>query len=277
MTSNFFFWLLVAGILALACRTAIWLYALDQALKNQARMRCDLRLGDVSQLAALTDGRLDLQDLEPLTGQLRQLGFTALGDILSEMSYDPLPDSGASPIVDPFKEMNAGQRVTTKTTGMARLFVHPVHRCYASLISVMAVSRFDPALGKEDHVKIAPFRTVVLSMGDADEGWCFANHNREVDPFSLLIRHPRKPSHRMIGATPEQLLQAHLTEREDIARRGNFQWDKTPSMEKYLAFENKSLQYIRGVYEKANFLSVALFLHTYRFKKQEWWMGELDS
>ena len=263
------------GLLLLVGQKLLWLYALNDTLKKQRRARYELRLGDVSQLVVPEGANLDLQELETLTVQLRQSGFSILGDVLSELTYAPAATSAYSPIVDPHQPLEKPSSVTTDTTGIARIFIHPRHRCYASLIAVMAVTRFDPALGKEDIVNVAPFRTVILSMGEGDDSWCFANHNREVDPFSELHRQPRKLSHRMVDASPQQLLDAHLAERADIARRGNFSWDNAPSMEKYLKFEKQYFEGIRQYYETANFFAVALFLHTYKLKKHEWWLGEL--
>jgi hypothetical protein len=123
--------------------------------------------------------------------------------------------------------------VETQTSGIGRLLAHPVHGYYASLVSVVTVSRFPSEMKHADLVNVAPFRTVIVSIsGNKEDSWGFATHNREVEPFSLLHRHPCQLSLRMVGASVRQLLNAHLTERDDIAIRGAFRWDPVPSLAK---------------------------------------------
>ena len=168
--------------------------------------------------------------------------------------------------------------VETQTDGIARLFAHPEHGCYASLISVVSVSRFSPELNRPEMVKVAPFRIVILSVSGYDEdSWSFATHNREMDPFMLLHRHPRQLSYRLVGAPARKLLEVHLTERDDIAARGGFGWDMAPSLSRYQEFEARGLRHIRSVYERATTAGVAWHLLTCRFQNHDRWLGELAS
>jgi len=81
----------------------------------------------------------------------------------------------------------------------------------------------------------------------------------------------------MVGATPEQLLRAHLTERDDIARRGDFHWDKQPTMEKYLVEENSFQTHVQSVIKNWKTIPIVFHLLTYKYKKHDWWLGELKN
>ncbi len=259
---------------------AIWLHSLGVVLKNQRRMRCEMHVGNASQVPQLSGG-----ELAPLTLELENLGFVQLGDIISRMDYsDKAPDAAPkAPIADPFASSSSRPlppplAAETVTDGIGRILAHPGHGCYASLISVISVSRFPAAMQRADLVNVAPFRTVIISVSTSDEeGWSFANHNRELQVFSLLIRHGRGLSHRQLGAGAAQLLQSHLDERGEIAARGGFEWDTAPSMEKYQAFEARGLRRIRAIYERTTILGAAWLFLTYRFSRHERWMGELSA
>lgn len=272
--ANAMIWLLSIPILVFVGWKMIWLSTLDGVIKKHRRMRMEISPGDISQF-----GPFDDRELQRLTRELHDLGFVTLGDLLSRMDFDPVTPLAPAPIPDPdTPRATTESLVETQTEGVGRIFAHPEHGCYASLISVVSVSRFAAQLNREDMVNLAPFRTVILSMGEnPEEKWSFATHNREVDPFSLLQRHPRALTRRMVEADAQQLFQSHLTEREEIAKSGGFRWEKSPSLAKYRAFEARVVPHIRDVYRRANTLGVAWHLMTYRFKKHDSWRGELAA
>jgi len=250
--------------------------AVDAVLRDARRRRTNMRLGNVSEIQALTNGRVDLTELKNLTAELQELGFNFFGDILGDVTYDPIPAPKPSPIVDPHQQIEPQSKYDVQVNGIGRVFAHPNYGCYAILISAVSKVHFDTELGLKDKIKVAPFRTAIVSMeNSADNSWSFANTNRESDPFSQLQRHPRRLGHHMCSATPEQLLRAHLVERDDIAERGGFQWDMELSMEKFRAREEETMRHLRNVYENKNAISVALFLFTYKYKNHDWWLGEL--
>jgi hypothetical protein len=126
------------------------------------------------------------------------------------------------------------------------------------------------------NTETAPFRTVIFSLsGNEDYSWGFATHNREMQPFSLLLRHPRQLSHRLVGADAQKLLKSHLSERDDVAARGSFQWERVTSLDEYMKYEERSLQNVRKVYEDASTLGVAWKLMVLPLQNHERWMGEL--
>lgn len=260
-------------------KRAMWLGALDATLKNQRRMRIEMHVGDASQMPQLSGGELEI-----LTRELETLGFVLLGDIISSMDYQgDWPDAPAlpAPIADPLSAPtpNAPRMVAqTQTDGVGRIFAHPGHGCYASLISVVSVNRFPPAMKRADTVNVAPFRTVILSLSGVEENsWTFSTHNRELQPFSLITRHPRKLSHRMVGARAAALLDSHLGERQSIATRAGCRWDTAPTLEKYQEFEARGIGFIRGVYERVTTPRVAWILLTAGLSRHERWMGELGA
>ena len=268
-------WFLSIPILWFVGKRARWLHSLDAVLKNQRRMRVEMRLGDASHMSAFDGG-----ELEALTHELQSLGFVHLGDLLSRM--DTVPDTPAdlpfAPIADPRPPQPEAPKLIAETTtdGMGRVFAHPAHGCYAILISAVAVSRFPPEMKRDDIVNVAPFQTVILTVsGTEEEAWSFSTHNLKVDPFGLLLRHPRRVGYRLLGAKAAQLLEQHLAQRDDIAARANCLWDKAPSLKKYQEIEARNLRHIRGVYERATTLGVAWHLLTFRLSKHEKWMGEL--
>jgi hypothetical protein len=249
-------------------------------------MRNEIRLADAADLKSFGGGKVDLGELDAITAQLEQLGFRELGTLLGKVIFDPPPPPAPSPIVDPTQERATlleqeiikSLDVETDTTTFARIFAHPGYGCYANVISSIAIARFDPSLHRADIIKIKPFRITIMSLENTGENsWSFANGNREVDRFLLLLRHPRKLAHRMVGATPQQLLQAHLAERDDIAKRGDFHWDKEPSMEKYRAMERSTIDYIYRVTQQWKPFPVAFHLLTYKYKNHDWWLGELED
>lgn len=268
-------WLLSIPVVWFLGKKALWLYSLDASIKNQRRARIDLFPGDVSQFSGF-----DTAELQSLTRDLRELGFNVLGDLLSKIHYEPHNPAAAAPIPDPQPAPSATPKllVETETHGVARVFAHPSHGCYAVLVSVIAVSRFPADMKRADLVNVAPFRTLIMTLeGNREDSWSFSTHNREVDAFSLLHRHPRQLGHRLVGAPAQHLLKVHLAERDDIATRAGFRWDKEPSLAKYQEYEVRGIRYIRSVYEHATTPGVAWHLMTYRLQTHERWMGELDS
>jgi hypothetical protein len=252
-------------------KKGFWLYALHVTLKQQRRMRIEIVPGDASQLP-----EIDSSDLQPLTAELQALGFVVLGDLLSKMDYAPETPLDPAPIPHPQPAPSGKSMAESETRGIARILAHPEYGCYASLISVMSVSRFSPEMKRADMVNVAPFRTVIASAaGYEDDAWSYVTHNREVDPFSLLNHHPRWLSHRLVGASARQLLESHLAERAELANRVGVTWDQSPSLEKYLIVEDRAIRHIRKVYQRLHTPGVAWHLQTYRLKKHERWMGEL--
>lgn len=278
------FGLIFAGIFTLLCLFVLWsvgtvllspLFSLHAVIKNQRRMRVEMYMGDASQMQGLSGG-----ELETLTGELQTFGFSHLGDLIFKMDYKADEELPKPPIADPCAAQDNEPKMVAETTtdGVGRIFAHPTHGCYATLVSVVAVSRFPPEMNRADSVNVAPFRTAILTIsGNNEDSWGYATHNREVMPFSLLHRHPRQLSHRLIGASAAQLLETHLIERETVASRGGFQWDKVPTLEKNLEYESRGLRHIRSVYERATTLGTAWKIFTFRFGKHETWMGELPS
>lgn len=267
-------WFLCFAAVWILGRGAIWLYSLNATIKNQRYMRIEMRVGDASQMT-----QLDGSELETLTRELQGLGFVHLGDIISKMDTraDAPSEVPAAPIADPNPQGTKPKMIAeTTTNGVGRIFAHPNHGCYAHLVSVVAVSRFPPEMKRADMVNVAPFRTLMLTLsGNNDDSWGYSTHNREVQPFSLLLRHPRQLSRRMVGASAAQLLETHLAERDEIASKGDFKWDKAPTMEKYQQYEARGVRHIRAVYQRATTLGVAWQLFTFRFSKHEKWRGEL--
>lgn len=259
-------------VLGMALRLFRYLRALDITIKNQRRARRESRIGDASQLTGFNGG-----EIEPLSHELQEMGFVHLGDLIFKIDTTPVAPVSAplAPIADPHASKTG---IQTTSDAVGRIFAHPNHGCYASLISAVSVSRFPPEMMREDMVEVAPFRTVIVSLsGNSEDAWSFATHNREVQTLSLLYRHPRGLSHRMVGAGAAQLLESHLAERDAIASRGGFGWDKAPTLEKYQEFEARALRHISEVHERATALGWAWKLFLFRFGKHERWMGELAS
>jgi len=275
---NFLLWLVIIAFFASLLRLSIWLNAINTTRKDYSRMRTEIRIADAADLKAFGGGKVDLSELDASSAQLEKMGFRELGILLSSHSIDPIPTPRSSPIVDPVQEIASPSKIDTKSTGIARVFVHRDYGCYANLISIISIAKFDESLGLVDKIKIAPFRTAILSMENSDENaWRLANSNREVSAFSLLFRHPRGLLHRMVGAAPEELLKAHLIERDGIAQCGGFHWDKELSMEKYRAMENSTIDYIRSITKTWKTIPVAFHLLTYKFKNHDWWLGKLKG
>lgn len=276
--SNFILWLAAILLFVSIVRVAIWLNAIDATLKRNRHMRTVIRNADVAELKSFGDGKIDLSEFETITLHLEQLGFQELGLLLGKTTFEHPSAPQLSPIVDPVQEIASESKIETDTTAIARIFANRHYGCYASIMSAISISKFDPSLQRSDLVKIAPFRTAILSVENLEpDAWGFANSNREVDPFMLLLRNPRKLSHRMIGATAEALLQAHLVERDDIAKRGGFEWSKKLSLENYRSMENATIDYIHLTTQTWEPISVAIHLLTYKFKNHDWWLGDLEK
>jgi hypothetical protein len=206
--------------------------------------------------------QMDLRKMEDLTHDLKEMGFVVMSDLLSEAEMGPAEPSPMD--------------VATTAKGIARVFANSEYGCYATLVSVIAMIRFPPEQNRPPLMEMAPFRTVICSLsGNEDDSWAFATHNREMQPFSLLHRHPRMLSHRLVGADAQELLKSHLAEREGIATRGGFQWERATSLDAYMKYEERAIRHIRSVYENASTLPTAWKLMTLPFQNQERWMGEL--
>ncbi|MES2459129.1 MAG: hypothetical protein V4671_01000 [Armatimonadota bacterium] len=217
-------WLLSIPALWFLGKKALWLYALDATIKQHRLAKITIYPGDISQFE-----QMDQRKLEDLTHELQELGFTVLGDLVSELDSAPATPSPTS--------------VETTTKGISRVFGNFENGCYATLTSVVGVTRLAPELNRPPVVETAPFRTVILSLsGNDEDSWGFATHNREIQPFSVLHRHPRQLSHRFIGADARELLTSHLAERDSIAARGNFRWESQTSLAEYLRFEERGLR-----------------------------------
>lgn len=255
-------WLLSIPALWYVGRKALWLYALDTTIKQQRQARIHLYPGDIAEFDQMD--QIDRRKLEDLTHELNELGFLTLGDLLFEMESRPTQPSPAG--------------VETTTKGVGRIFANPEKGCYASLTSVVSVNRFSPELNKASTAHVAPFRTGIVSLsGNDDDSWGFATHNRELQPVSLLHRHPRQLSHRIVEADAAALLKSHLAERDEIAARGGFRWERFTSLAEYLKYEERGLCHIRRVYENASTPAVAWKLMTVRLQNNDRWMGELGS
>ncbi len=273
---SFMIWYLLLLAAYFVARKIMWLRVLGAIIKKQRRMRVEQVECDASTLPGLHDSVL-----HPLTRALQELGFVVAGDLMSRLDYEPETTLVAPPIPDPGAPQFSStvkNSVEVESHGFARVFVHPDYGCYATLVSVITVSHFPAEMRRADKMKVEPFRTAITtSSGTQDDSWSFATHNREVKPFSLLQRHPRRLSTRLVGATAQQLLESHLAQRDEIATLGGFIWDKAPSLSKYREFEARSLRHIRSVYEGASLLRVASHLQTYRLAKNDRWMGELTT
>ena len=266
-------WIFLIPALWFVGKKIVWLQHLHTTLMKYRRVQFKMEYGEVMQFT-----QFDSLELDSLTLELQAAGFVVMAETTCEIQFDPETIPVPAPIPDPQGSPVSKPMFETQSNGFARLFTHPVHGCYASLISAIAVSRFEPELRRADTITIAPFRTVILSIsGNADDAWGFATHNREVQPFSLLLRHPRWLSHRLVQASTQQLLASHLVERVEIARRGDFSWDTTLYLPKYQQFEERACRHYKNIYKNAATLGVAWHLLTYRLKSHVRWMGELPS
>jgi hypothetical protein len=241
---------------------------MDKRIQMSRQMQYELKPGQLSQLQAPVRENIDVNELERLTAQLKQLGFVVMGDLVSETIMKSSSILNPPPSLNPVKSKPHHKFVLT---GFGRIFKHPLHGCYVSLLSLVAISHFDPRMKLADRVEVLPFRLEIISMSQSGGNrWSFATRNSKADPLLQLVCGPYRLSH-WVNVPVERLLQSHLTEREDIARRGKFQWDEELSLEKFIRFESESVDYARSFFERTNAFSVALFFFAYRFRNHEWW------
>jgi hypothetical protein len=228
-------------------------------LYNSRHTLWSFERGDATQAV-----ELDQERLRALTIELQQLGFELLGDVLTSHGPDPRwPSKGP---------------VETRTAGVGRIMAHSGHGCYATLISGRAVSTPKKGTLAKEHIRTLPFRVAVGSLSGGDETfWCYSTHNREVDPLMLMMSQPRWLSRRLVGASPGRLLEVHLEERARMAQCAEIDWDSNPTLDKWEAFEGRSLWHMQEVYERATTPKVAWLLLTYRFRKHDCWFGALTG
>lgn len=245
----------------LAIMAVLWaafmLHTISTVLFNARHAQNILRRGLPSEVP-----EVDHSQLEALTRQLQDLGFVFLGDVVSVQQPDPNGPYRGS--------------LETRSKGLGRVMAHPIYGCYATLISAYSRTASTKGSMTPPQTRIAPFRTAIVSLSrEGEEAWAYGTHNREVDPFALLIRNPRGPGHRMLGASVDQLFESHLSERDSIERKAGVTWDPIPAMEKWEAYEARTARHIKSVHERASTLRVAWLLISYKFTKHERWMGEL--
>ena len=243
----------------------LWIFffgkeVIGTVLYNARHSVWTLERGDAAQFP-----ELDQERLKSITVDLQQLGFQLLGDLCTTHGPDPRwPAKGP---------------VETRTSGLGRIMAHPDHGCYATLISGRAVttSKKKSTLPAET-VRSFPFRVAIVTFSGRDETfWSYSTHNRELDPFMLMMRQQRTLSRRLLGASPARLVEAHLQDRCRIADGAQISWDLSPTLEKWERFEDRSLWHMQEVYERASALKVAWMMVTYRFGKHDLWLGALSG
>jgi hypothetical protein len=242
----------------------LWIFFLGRevigtVLYNSRHLAWTLERGEATQVP-----ELDHERLTSLTAELGQLGFVLLGDLVTTHGPDPRwPPKGP---------------VVTRTTGIGRIMACPSSGCYAVLVSGRAVSTTKKGKPAVPNVRTSPFRVAIVSLTEQDETfWSYGTTNREVDPFMLMMKQPRSLGRRLVGAAPASLLEVHFEERARIAECAQISWDSDATLEKWEAFEGRSLWHMQEVYERATISKVAWLLLTYRFGKHDCWFGALTG
>jgi hypothetical protein len=150
-----------------------------------------------------------------------------------------------------------------RNTGMGRLFINPELRCYAEVNQLFTAQK-----------KAIPMRCNVISI--LEDGWTLSSGNREWAqvraiwmwrrPRSLWTRHP--------GATPSEILDAHMERRQRIVHDLGLSLASDVSPRAYCLLEETATAERKQVFRRRN-IAVALFEYwRVGIKPPKEWMGD---
>ncbi len=179
-------------------------------------------------------GHLDLSGLFRQSQDLESLGFVQLQDY----------------------QLNSGR-------SFARCLVHPQHHCFAEVGQI-----FRP------DGKLLVVQTAISSA--LSEGWTLSMVNRgplPTDSFTCLWRHPKRLVRLCPNHTMSELLQSHLSLRQQMVLDLGIMVQPDTSWDAYITQQKESALYRKRSVSKRNFLLGMIAVTRFELSPQFEWLG----
>lgn len=245
--------------------------SLSNALRRVRAIDTVRRSGSPAEL-----GDLNQEQFIEATRDLEALGFEFQGEHL--WSVVLLQTQDAAPLADPSNPPPlTPNRIDPQ--GFERVFSHPTYGCWGTIN--FAAGR--DTLEKRPTV-INFVITISSSTGHGEDDWNYLTRDKKYDAvselFSKLWRQPRGLSTIVANASAAQLLEFHLARREQIARAAGISWQRSLTIEDYLALESRQKLQMRTVFNK--FTTLQMYWQISRLKREREsappeWLGELKG
>jgi hypothetical protein len=144
--------------------------------------------------------------------------------------------------------------------GYARLFIHPRHGCYAE------VNQLFPA-----GAAPTPMRCSLVSL--LEDGSSVTDTDRRPGGIAFALRSAREARAIRPGATPAELLEAHLQRREKLCEALETDVAPEPSPDRYFDRQEKLAEERRRSFQRRSLLAWALEAAAFRLRPRDAWTG----
>jgi hypothetical protein len=151
--------------------------------------------------------------------------------------------------------------VPTMPPGFGRLFIHPVHQCYAEVNQA-----FPP------NAKPTPVRSMIASS--LEGGWQLSTTDRKADAVTYMLRRPRSLWSSHPDAGPRELLQLHLEWRKRISAELGASPETTVSPEAYFAHEKADALERKEAFKRKNIFIGLGEMILFGFRPRTYWLGD---
>jgi hypothetical protein len=210
--------------------------------------------------------RLDQRSLKYYSDQFHALGFSYLGDLTNTSGIAAfnqhnlgMGESIGAPIPSPTTPV---QNNFELVPGFTRVWYHPQYGCMAEAY------QFFPPKGQP-----VPKMAITIFSQMTDR-WEIITSNRRPEAIPWIMRRPRgiRTTHR--DGTAAQLLQAHLSLREQLQAEKHVSVVPQTRLEDYVDQERRSFAQYKGTLGDRNSIVVALEAFAFNFAPKSQWLGE---
>ncbi|RYG70847.1 hypothetical protein EON80_06635 [bacterium] len=261
--------LLLVGFLC-----AKYLGALKSIILFYRYLRHEKALGSPQDLPGFNAG-----DLQALTRQMEELGFVFLEDELTRTyssKAEPLPEEPAvtaPPIAAPTASAATPTNPQKRPTAFERMMTQPEHGCLGKL-------SFTPLTTARGKVVAKASMGIILTSIAEGSDWIYFTTDLVYPPsvaaLLSLQRHPHRLTTRVRHASPQELLQMHLSRRAAIAKAAGIQWKRTLNMDDDRHIDDVTIAEARRLYQRMTVWQMLKGMVGYwREKKSDEWLGEL--
>ncbi len=145
--------------------------------------------------------------------------------------------------------------------GFARLMYHPNHDCFAEINQPFP-----------DDGTSHPVRCMVLSL--FDDGWSLSMSDRKVPAEYYLMRRPKAVFQSLKKKSPEEILEAHLKFRRQMARDLDAKALTKLTMDDYFESERDACTERKQIIRKRNIIAMLIELWTFNNNPKRKWLGD---
>jgi hypothetical protein len=221
-----------------------------------------------------------------LTDQLAELGFVHLADLAwINGEVETVQNESEARVLSGFgHSQSISSKERHQYTVILRITAHPNLGCYGCVLTDVRTTAYSSDLTLDKVNRAGRLDVLVLSLGEFGDGQIgFGTTSQPIDGLSWLARQPQSLGHSIPNASPLQLWNAHLQDRESLVGSAGIEWDLQPTLQKYLESDSLRRTQRADYFRRTSFSSIISQLLLSRITEslgtstERRWLGEFQA